>query len=258
MLIHGSISRTGSQTSVPPSSPRFLSCAWFLPCRPAAQLLAAARAPWTPQRATAPAPVGAPWPHPREQAWGTLAVPPLPQHSHPVPRRPPHPTPDVPWNVLILKWLVCLGTVKLGVPRRCHFRHGPWAVQTNHRERVSGWNHLWTLRPQHFFFFFFCTEFYRRRSRKIICWFKEATYRWLEEYRKESYLRSSKSCFYIFLWLNHATCMILVSRPGIEPMPLEVEAWILNHRTARGVPSRPQLNQQDGQLSSPPCPHQAS
>ena len=41
-------------------------------------------------------------------------------------------------------------------------------------------------------------------------------------------------------------------------MPLEVEAWILNHQTARGVPSRPQLNQQNGQLSSPPCPHQAS
>ena len=35
---------------------------------------------------------------------------------------------------------------------------------------------------------------------------------------------------------GHATCRILVSQPGIEPVPPAVEAWRFNHWTDRGVP----------------------
>ena len=34
----------------------------------------------------------------------------------------------------------------------------------------------------------------------------------------------------------HVTCRILVSWPGIEPAPLAVEGWSLNHWTTREVP----------------------
>ena len=43
------------------------------------------------------------------------------------------------------------------------------------------------------------------------------------------------SFFLIFL-LCHAACGILVTRPGIEPMPLALEAQSLNHWTAKGNP----------------------
>ena len=43
--------------------------------------------------------------------------------------------------------------------------------------------------------------------------------------------------FYHFLGgLHHTACRILVSQPGIEPVPPAVEVWSLNHWTAREVP----------------------
>ena len=41
----------------------------------------------------------------------------------------------------------------------------------------------------------------------------------------------------LFIWLCHAAYEILVPQPGIEPAPPEVEAWSLNHWTAREVPT---------------------
>ena len=40
-------------------------------------------------------------------------------------------------------------------------------------------------------------------------------------------------CCVVFVVL---ACGILVPPPGIEPMPTAVEAWSLNHWTAREVP----------------------
>ena len=45
-----------------------------------------------------------------------------------------------------------------------------------------------------------------------------------------------KVIFYLFFWLYHETWRILAPWLGIKPMPLAVEAWILNHWTARKVP----------------------
>ena len=39
-----------------------------------------------------------------------------------------------------------------------------------------------------------------------------------------------------FFWPCRGACRILVPRPGIEPVPPAVEAWILNHWTAREAP----------------------
>ena len=39
-----------------------------------------------------------------------------------------------------------------------------------------------------------------------------------------------------FFWLRPVACGILVPQPGTEPMPPAVEAWSLNHWTAREVP----------------------
>ena len=41
---------------------------------------------------------------------------------------------------------------------------------------------------------------------------------------------------WFFFWPHPAACGILLSRPGIEPVPPALEAWSLNHRTAREVP----------------------
>ena len=41
---------------------------------------------------------------------------------------------------------------------------------------------------------------------------------------------------FVFFWLHHSACGILVSLPGIEPMPTSVEAVSLNHWVAREVP----------------------
>ena len=41
----------------------------------------------------------------------------------------------------------------------------------------------------------------------------------------------------IYLLLGHAACEILVTQPGIEPVPPALGAWSLNHWTAREVPS---------------------
>ena len=42
--------------------------------------------------------------------------------------------------------------------------------------------------------------------------------------------------FFFFLWQHHSAWGILVPWPGIKPMPPEVEAWSLNHWTAREFP----------------------
>ena len=56
-----------------------------------------------------------------------------------------------------------------------------------------------------------------------------------------SFSASHSSLFFLFIfnffWLHHAACGILVPWPGIEPMPLAVEAWSLTHWTTREVPS---------------------
>ena len=43
--------------------------------------------------------------------------------------------------------------------------------------------------------------------------------------------------FIIIFWSHYVACRIIVPRPGIEPTPLEVEAWSLNHWTDREVPT---------------------
>ena len=43
-------------------------------------------------------------------------------------------------------------------------------------------------------------------------------------------------CFLFFFWLHHVVCGILVPWSGIEPVAPAVEAWSLNHWTARQVP----------------------
>ena len=42
--------------------------------------------------------------------------------------------------------------------------------------------------------------------------------------------------FSCIIFLSVPTGRLLVSPPGIEPVPLEVEAWSLNHWTTREVP----------------------
>ena len=43
---------------------------------------------------------------------------------------------------------------------------------------------------------------------------------------------------YLFFGPCHAACGILVPQPGIESMPLALEAWTLNHWTAREFPEQ--------------------
>ena len=47
---------------------------------------------------------------------------------------------------------------------------------------------------------------------------------------------------FIYFWPRCLACGILVPQPGIQPVPPAVEAWSLNHWTAREVPSPPLLN----------------
>ena len=49
--------------------------------------------------------------------------------------------------------------------------------------------------------------------------------------RRKSYF----SFLFFFFWPRHAACGILASRPGIKPVPPALEAWSLNHWTAREV-----------------------
>ena len=42
--------------------------------------------------------------------------------------------------------------------------------------------------------------------------------------------------FFFFFWPHYEECGILVLQPGIEPMPVEVEARCLNYWAAREVP----------------------
>ena len=52
------------------------------------------------------------------------------------------------------------------------------------------------------------------------------------------YYSSSKSSFFIiYLFSSRMACGILVTWPGIKPVPLASEAWNLNHWSAREVPS---------------------
>ena len=44
--------------------------------------------------------------------------------------------------------------------------------------------------------------------------------------------------FVYFLLFGHLACEILAPRPGTEPIPLAVEAWSVNHQTAREVPGK--------------------
>ena len=39
--------------------------------------------------------------------------------------------------------------------------------------------------------------------------------------------------FFFFFWLHCSVCGILVPGPGIEPTPLALKAWSLNHWTTR-------------------------
>ena len=41
---------------------------------------------------------------------------------------------------------------------------------------------------------------------------------------------------YYYFWPGCMVCRIIVPKPGIEPMSLALEAWSLNHWTAREVP----------------------
>ena len=45
------------------------------------------------------------------------------------------------------------------------------------------------------------------------------------------------SLVFFFFWPHLAACRILVPWPGMEPTPPAVEAWNLNHWTAREVPT---------------------
>ena len=42
---------------------------------------------------------------------------------------------------------------------------------------------------------------------------------------------------FIYLFFDHVACGILVPLLGMEPVPPPVEAWSLNHWTAREVPT---------------------
>ena len=41
---------------------------------------------------------------------------------------------------------------------------------------------------------------------------------------------------FLFVWQHFTACRILVPQPGIEPVPLAVEARSLNHWTTREFP----------------------
>lgn len=47
---------------------------------------------------------------------------------------------------------------------------------------------------------------------------------------------SSFFSIYFIFWLYHMACGILVPQPGVKPMSPILEAWSLNHGTAREVP----------------------
>ena len=56
------------------------------------------------------------------------------------------------------------------------------------------------------------------------------------------YLKKNYAYFYLFSLFfgpHHAACGILASQPGIEPVPLAVEARILSHCTTREGPGVP-------------------
>ena len=48
-------------------------------------------------------------------------------------------------------------------------------------------------------------------------------------------LANQRYLFYLFTWLHHVECWILVPWPGIEPLPPVLEAQNLNHWTTKEV-----------------------
>ena len=60
---------------------------------------------------------------------------------------------------------------------------------------------------------------------------------------------------FILAWLHCAACGILVPPPRIEPMPPVLEAWSLNHWTAREVPLSLKYNKMVGPLDSETLPN---
>ena len=64
-----------------------------------------------------------------------------------------------------------------------------------------------------------------------IIFFKDANYSLKDMHTKAVMI----SFFYLFIF-GHTACGILVPQPGIEPGPPALEAWSLNHWTAREVP----------------------
>ena len=58
---------------------------------------------------------------------------------------------------------------------------------------------------------------------------------WDSFIQEECYVPKSDERLFFFLLPRCAGCGILVPWPGIEPVPLEVEMWSLNHWTTRKV-----------------------
>ena len=58
----------------------------------------------------------------------------------------------------------------------------------------------------------------------------------IKSYKKYSTLVFFFSFYLSFFFFGRAACGILDPRPGFEPTPLALEAWHLNHWTAREVP----------------------
>ena len=54
---------------------------------------------------------------------------------------------------------------------------------------------------------------------------------------KSSHYSTTEFTVTFFFFFLATSCCILVPWPGIEPMPSAVKAWILNHWTAREVPT---------------------
>ena len=52
-----------------------------------------------------------------------------------------------------------------------------------------------------------------------------------------SFVLKAASVYIFFFWSCHTACRILVSPPGIEPVPLTVKVRRLNHWTTRELPS---------------------
>ena len=61
-------------------------------------------------------------------------------------------------------------------------------------------------------------------------------YKWKKTPQREKKDSCNLKKFLSYFWPGCKACGILVPRPGIAPAPPAVEAWSLNHWTAREVP----------------------